>query len=464
MPASEQESINAALRSLPSVDRLLEDPRLVALAQDYSRAGVAHLVRRELEEARNAVRNGAPASPAEALVAAVLRRAHHTWTPWPRRVINATGVILHTNLGRAPVSAAAAEAAVEAARGYTDLEMDMASGKRGSRHAHVSELLTQITGAENGIAVNNNATAVLLGLSALAAGREVIVSRGEAVEIGGGFRIPDVLAQSGTTLVEVGTTNRTYTRDYEQAITPNTAALLKVHRSNFTLTGFTHDVALEELVALGRRHNLAVLHDLGSGCLLDTARYCMDREPTVQESVSAGAGVVFFSGDKLLGGPQAGIAVGKAESIAALARHPLARAVRMDKMTLAALSTTLTAYVKETAEEEIPVWRMISAPAEALEARARTWCDAVGEGELREARSTVGGGSLPGQTLPTTVLALTPSCGPDEFCRRLRHAGTPVVARIERGDALLDPRTVLPTEDPMVIDALKAAARGATEA
>ena len=452
-------SVNAELRSLPSVDRLLEDPHLSSLAREYSHALVLDLVRRQLEEARDAVRRGALAAPSEALVAAVLRRARQAWMPWPRRVINATGVILHTNLGRAPLSDAATEAAAEAARGYTDLEMDMASGKRGSRQAHVSELLRQVTGAESGLAVNNNATAVLLGLSALATGREVIVSRGEAVEIGGGFRIPDVLAQSGTTLVEVGTTNRTYTRDYEQAITPNTAALLKVHRSNFTLTGFTSDVALKDLVALGRRHGVAVLHDLGSGCLLDTARYGLDREPTVQESVSAGADVVFFSGDKLLGGPQAGIAVGKSERIATLSRHPLARAARMDKMTLAALSATLTAYVKETAEEEIPVWRMISAAAEALRARAGAWRNVIGDGELREARSTVGGGSLPGQTVPTTVLAFSPSCGPDEFCRRLRQAGTPVVARIEHGHVLLDPRTVLPAEDPKVIDALEAATR-----
>jgi len=450
-------STNAQLRSLPGVDRLLEDPRLRALADDYSHAVTADLVRRELEEARNAVRQGAPAPAGDALIAAVLRRAHRTWAPWPARVINATGVILHTNLGRAPMSEAAVRAADEAARGYTNLEMDMESGKRGSRQAHVSELLRQVTGAESGIAVNNNATAVLLGLSALAAGGEVIVSRGEAVEIGGGFRIPDVLAQSGTTLVEVGTTNRTYVRDYEQAITPDTAALLKVHRSNFTLTGFTHDVALEELVGLGRGRDLPVLHDLGSGCLLDTARYGMDHEPTVQESVSADADVVFFSGDKLLGGPQAGIAVGRSERIALLARHPLARAVRLDKTALAALSATLTAYVMETAAEDIPIWRMISSPPEALAAQARRWREALGTGELREARSPVGGGSLPGQTIPTTVLALSPSCGPDRFSRHLRQAATPVVARIERGDVLLDPRTVLPGEDEAVIEALRAA-------
>ena len=448
---------NAELRSLPSVDRLLEDPRLRVLADDYSHAVVADLVRRELEEARNAVRRGTSAPACDSLIAAVLRRARQTWAPWPAHVINATGVILHTNMGRAPMSEAAARASDEAARGYTNLEMDMETGKRGSRQAHISELLRQVTGAESGIAVNNNATAVLLGLSALASGGEVIVSRGEAVEIGGGFRIPDVLAQSGTTLVEVGTTNRTYIRDYEQAITPDTAALLKVHRSNFTLAGFTHDATLEELVALGRDRDLPVLHDLGSGCLLDTARYGMDHEPTVQESVSAGADVVFFSGDKLLGGPQAGIAVGRSEHIEPLARHPLARAVRMDKTTLAALSATLTAYVTEKAEEDIPIWRMISASSEALAARARRWQEALGAGELRESRSPVGGGSLPGQTIPTTVLTLSPSCGPDRFCHRLRQATTPVVARIERGDVLLDPRTVLPGEDETVIEALRAA-------
>jgi len=450
-------SANPELRSLPSVDRLLDHPLLAALAGAYSRDAVAALIRQELENARQAIRSGAAAPTSHQLAEAIERRAGEAWSPWPRQVINATGVVLHTNLGRAPLSGAAVRAAADAAGGYSDLEMNMTSGKRGSRTAHISRLLHQTTGAEAGIAVNNNATAVLLGLTAMAAGREVIISRGEAVEIGGGFRIPDVLRQSGTILVEVGTTNRTYASDYEAAITPDTAAILKVHRSNFTVSGFTHDAELEELVAIGRSHEVSVLHDLGSGSLLDTARYGMAHEPTVQESVSAGADVVFFSGDKLLGGPQAGLAVGASESIELLARHPLARAIRPDKMILAALAATLTAYLKPSPEEEIPVWRMLSASVEALEARATAWRDTAGHGEIRQTLSAVGGGSLPGQTLPSIALAITPTSGADELCRRLRGAAPPVLARIEDDRVLLDPRTVLPDQDSLVINAVKTA-------
>ena len=279
--------------------------------------------------------------------------------PAPRQVINATGVIIHTNLGRAPLSPAAIEAMTQAARGYTDLEMDLSTGRRGSRQAHLQSLLQQVTGAEEALAVNNNASAILLGLSALSVGKEVIVSRAEAVELGGGFRIPEVLKQSGAKLIDVGTTNRTYLRDYEDAITENTAALLKVHTSNFRVEGFTSEVEPSELVALSKEKGIPVLHDVGSGALLPTEAYGLAHEPTPQESIAAGVGLVFFSGDKLLGGPQSGMVVGTSELVRRLERHPLARAIRIDKMSLAGLTATLLHYLKQEAESEIPIWRMI---------------------------------------------------------------------------------------------------------
>ncbi len=455
---------SSSLRSLPSVDQVLQDPRLASLAGSFSRAAVTALVRRQLDEARSNARGGQQASGQETIVAGVLERAKKSWAPWPRRAINATGVVLHTNLGRAPLSAGAIEAAASAAAGYSDLELDLDTGKRGSRQSHIGELLAQVTEAETGIAVNNNASAVLLVLSAMASGREVIVSRGEAVEIGGGFRVPDVMRQSGATLVEVGTTNRTYARDYEAAITERTAAILKVHPSNFSVTGFTHFPDIAELTEIGRRRNVPVLYDLGSGCLLDTARFGLTHEPTAQESVAAGVSVTMFSGDKLLGGPQAGVITGHTALVRSIEKHPLARAVRIDKMTLAALSATLLSYIKGVAEQEVPVWRMISTPLDELEVRAKAWREGAGLGAIREAKSTIGGGSLPGQEMPTRALVIKAGApGPDAFCALLRQADRPVIARIESEDVMLDPRTVLPDEDALVVAALNSAGRsGAT--
>jgi len=308
--------------------------------------------------------------------------------------------------------------------------------------------------------VNNNASAIMLGLSAVAGPggpREVIVSRGEGVEIGGGFRIPDVLRQSGATLVEVGTTNRTYVRDYASAINENTAAILKVHPSNFRVIGFTHEAELDELVTLGRERGVPVLNDLGSGCLLDTTQYGLAPEPTVQQSVNAGVELSFFSGDKLIGGPQAGIIAGNAEWVERLGRHPLARAVRIDKMGLAALSATLTSFLKEKAHEEIPVWRMISMSVDTITETAEGWLKEIDSPavSLREGQSTVGGGSLPGETLTTTLLAITPPDSPDAFARRLRSGPTPVIARIEDDVIVLDPRTVSDGQSAAVVEAVK---------
>ena len=311
-------------RDLPGVETVMATAALEDLAQVYSRPWLVGLVRGQLQVARDAIGKGSASPTAAEVVEGVRWAVKNITSPSPRPVINATGVVIHTNLGRAPLSREAIDAATQASHGYSDLELDLETGKRGSRQAHLQVLLRQLTGAEAGLAVNNNASAVLLGLSALAAGKAVIVSRGEAVEIGGGFRIPDVLVQSGASLVDVGTTNRTYARDYENAVTEETAAFLKAHASNFRVEGFTAAVEPAELVELGQRHQIPVLHDVGSGCLLNTEKYGIAHEPTPQESVKAGIGLTFFSGDKLLGGPQAGIVVGTRELVGRLERHPLA--------------------------------------------------------------------------------------------------------------------------------------------
>jgi L-seryl-tRNA(Ser) seleniumtransferase len=334
-------------------------------------------------------------------------------------------------------------------------------GRRGSRYDAVAALLQQLTGAEAALAVNNNAGAMLLGLAAVAQGREVIVSRGESAEIGGGFRIPDVLVQSGARLVEVGTVNRTYAHDYAQAITPDTAAILVVHRSNFQVVGFTAQPSLSELATVAVERGVPLLHDLGSGALLDTAAYHLGHEPTPQESIATGVALAFFSGDKLLGGPQAGIVVGKNDLVQRLARHPLTRALRADKMTLAALHATLLHYLKGEAEDQVPIWRMIAATAEELEGRARSWADQVGTGaEVAQGESTLGAGSLPGNVLPTWLLRVGSSRladGPEGLARSLRLGSPPVMVRIEDGHVLLDPRTVPPDEDASLVEAVRQA-------
>jgi len=439
----------------------LAQPELKELADALPQDTVTNLVRHQLDSARAAIKGGAEAPGTAALAAAVVEHARDLWHPRPQPVINATGVVIHTNLGRAPLSGDALNAIRRVAEGYSDLEYDLAEGERGSRHSHVEELLRQLTGAEAAMVVNNNASAMLLALSSLATGREVIVSRGEAVEIGGGFRVPDVLRQSGATLVEVGTTNRTYPRDFENAITSQTAAFLSVHASNFKVVGFTNAPELADLVTLAHQHELLLLHDLGSGCLLDTADYGMAHEPTPQESISAGSDVALFSGDKLLGGPQAGIAVGKAEVIQRMARHPLARAVRIDKLSLAALTATLVHYLKGEAAEKVPVWAMIASTNEELQERSAIWARTVGKrGTSVEGESTVGGGSLPGETLPTWLLALDSEGipgGATELARRLRQGTPSVVARVQDEKVMLDPRTVSLDEEPQLLVALAAA-------
>ena len=452
--------MSSAYRELPSVDRLVGQASLRTAAGELGAEVLAAAARAELDRQRAAIAAGAAAAGIESIVEAVAARAYASLRPSLRPVINATGVIIHTNLGRAPLSAAAVAAMAAVGRGYSSLEFDLEAGGRGSRAAHVEPLLCRLTGAEAALAVGNNAAAVLFVLSAFARDREVVISRGQLVEIGGGFRIPDVMRQSGARLVEVGTTNRTYLRDYTEAVTPETAALLRVHASNFRVVGFTEAVALKSLAVLARERRLLLIDDLGSGCLLDTTPFGLAAEPRVQESLAAGADLVLFSGDKLLGGPQAGIILGKSELIEALRRHPLARALRPDKATIAALGATLSHYVVGDAVEQVPVWRMIALPPATVDRRARRWARAVGAGAtVIEGRSMVGGGSLPEESLPTRLLALPPQAGAgvEELARRLRQSDPPVVGRVEHDRLLLDPRTVDPGDDARVIHALKAA-------
>jgi L-seryl-tRNA(Ser) seleniumtransferase len=438
-------------RDLPSVDRLLADPRV----RDLPRNLALHAAREVLDEVRRAALNGGWPGSLDELPELVARRVDRAAEPRLRPVINATGVIIHTNLGRAPLSHSALQAAKEAAEGYSNLEYELDAGERGSRHALVSDMLKRLTGAEDALVTNNNAAAVLLILAALANGRQAIISRGQLIEIGGGFRIPDVMRQSGVELVEVGTTNRTYAHDYENAISERTALLLSVHASNFLQLGFVHQPTLADLVAVGVRGGVPIVEDLGSGSLLDTARFGLAREPLVQDSVQAGVDLVCFSGDKLLGGPQAGIVVGQAAAIATLRKHPLMRAIRPDKLTLASLSATLVHYVRGEAEREVPVWRMLSATDAELQRRARGLAERLG-GEAVSTESAVGGGTLPGQTQPSWAVALSAQSA-DQLAASLRRSQLPVVGRVERERVLLDVRTVLPEQDALLEAAVRSA-------
>ncbi len=468
-------------RGLPSVDSLLRHETVSALAGQVSDDQLTAYVRAVIDGARDRIASGEADMPvdvevldtevfnAEALASEVVARVRQTSTPSLVSVINASGVIIHTNLGRAPLSEETIAAMEAVSRGYSNLEFDLDEGERGSRYTHLEPALRQLTGAEAAIAVNNNASALLLILSVFAeqraegeAPREVIISRGQAVEIGGGFRIPDVMAQSGVRLVEVGTTNRTYLRDYERAITPQTAAVMRVHASNFRVVGFTEAPSLRDLGRVAHEHGLALLDDLGSGCLLETTQFGLAAEPTVAQSLAAGADVCMFSGDKLLGGPQAGIIAGRGDLVEAARRHPLARAVRMDKTTIAGLHATLLHYLRGEALTQVPVWRMIAAPVEEIEARAKRWKRSLGgTAKVVDGRSMVGGGSLPEESLPTKLLSVAgKGAWVTGLARRLRAGEPPVVGRIESDALLLDPRTVAPAEDAELIAAMKKALSG----
>jgi L-seryl-tRNA(Ser) seleniumtransferase len=450
--------VSDAFRSLPSVERL------VTAGLNGSGNGQAHpidvaLAREVLESARARIRLGEPAPSLESLALELGRRKEGTIRSPLRQVINASGVIIHTNLGRAPLSTRALDAVEQAGRGYSNLEYELEPGRRGSRHEHCGDLLARLTGAPASVVVNNNAAAVLLILAALAVGREVVISRGELVEIGGGFRIPDVLEQSGARLVEVGTTNRTYAHDYESAVGPETAALMRVHSSNFRVIGFTHRPSLEELVSISRAHDIPVIEDLGSGSLIDSAPFGVPTEPTVQTSIGAGVDLVCFSGDKLLGGPQAGIVVGRADLVQRLKRHPLMRALRPDKLTIAALAATLTEYIDGSATRSIPVWQMISTTVSELQSRAESILAACPSASSRleviDGRSAIGGGALPEETLPTRLIRISvPEMSATELAGRLRRRNPSIIGRIEDDKVVLDLRTVDPSEDGEIVQAM----------
>jgi L-seryl-tRNA(Ser) seleniumtransferase len=457
------------LRQLPAVDELLRRPDLQALLSGLSRPFAAEVIRPVLAAARQEILSLPTASLDREFDEAGFRQRlagalESARRPSLTRVVNATGVIVHTNLGRSPLGAAAQEAILKAARSYSNLEYDLKAGGRGSRQSHLEALLTELTRAEAALVVNNNAAAVMLALNSLAAGREVIISRGQLVEIGGSFRMPDVMAASGAVLREVGTTNKTYLKDYEQAITGNTALLLKVHPSNFRIVGFTKEVALPDLVALGRRYGLRVMEDLGSGCFVDLSRFGLEKEPTVQEAAASGADLITFSGDKLLGGPQAGIILANREVVALLKQNPLLRALRPDKLTLAGLEATLRLYRDEPrALAELPTLAMLIQPLEEVERRARrlarllkrTFAGRLNV-EVRESVSRVGGGALPQEPLPSRALAVAlPPLAAHQLEARLRQADIPIIARVEHETLLLDVRTLLPHDTPALLAGLR---------
>ena len=462
----------ALLRQVPSVDELLLRPRVTALGNKVQRKFLVETVRGVLAEVRREIVSGSNFAEnrliPEALEQRIVEAVEQELAPSLKGVINASGVILHTNLGRAPLPAAILEELQKTATQYSNLEYDVAAGARGKRDTHTSRLVERLTGAEAAIVVNNCAAALLVSLAALASGGEVIVSRGELIEIGDSFRIPEIMEQSGATLREVGTTNRTRIGDYENALNEKTRVILRVHPSNFTVSGFTEKPEVEELIALGKRTGLPVVEDLGSGCLADLSPFGIS-EPTANESIEAGFSLVLFSGDKMLAGPQAGIIAGKKELVQKVRRHPLFRALRVDKLTIVAMEVTLHAYLRG-AWNEIPALRMMRWTKEEMASRTTAFHDTLlaratntdAEIEVAEGRSLVGGGSTPAQSLPTMILRIaSPRYSGSELEARLRLTGgnMPVIARIEDDRLLLDLRTVFPEQEPALLDTLLAALR-----
>jgi len=440
-------------RSIPSVDHLLNLPDMAPLLEEYGHAWCVSAIRSVLDQLRQPTKDSVPVLDDHIILQEVETVLNKETELTLRSVINATGVILHTNLGRAPLSESALEAIREIAGGYSSLEYDLKKGKRGKRDIHAADLLSKLTGAEGALVVNNNAGAVMLTLAALANHKKVAISRSQLVEIGGGFRIPEVMRLSGAKLLEIGTTNRTHLKDYEEAVEDGANLFLLAHQSNFKIIGFTTMPLLTEISTLAKANSLPVVYDLGSGALLDVNEFGLENELTVQQALKEGADLVCFSGDKLLGGPQAGLIVGKADLIAKIRTHPFYRALRADKLCLAALNATLLEYLKGKAEEEVPVITMLSQKPEKLKERARHWQAHLGTGEVVESNSTIGGGSLPEQELQTWCLAITPNSA-KRFTSRLRQFNPPVIARIENEKVLLDPRTVLPKDEEILLSHL----------
>ncbi|MBI3409475.1 MAG: L-seryl-tRNA(Sec) selenium transferase [Planctomycetes bacterium] len=455
-------------RNLPAVHEILDSSILGDLKARHDHELIAAAVRQALDELRSRISNGEPLNgevSAESLAGLVEKRLEAQLRSKLRTVINATGIVLHTNLGRAPIAEGAAKAAYEAARGYLNLEMDLETGKRSSRQDAIREWVCRLTGAESATAVNNNAAATVIALRALCAGKEVVVSRGQLIEIGGSFRIPEIMAVSGAILREVGTTNITRLGDYEKAIGPNTAALMRIHPSNYRVSGFTKSVSLTDLVTLARKHNLKVIDDIGSGAVIDFKRFGFAGEPMARASIADGADLTLFSGDKLLGGPQAGILAGRVECIQRIEKDPLMRAMRLDKMTLAALEATLRLYLNEVrALQEVPGLRMLSVPLSELRMRAeslaREIANIAGVRNViaREDVAYVGGGSLPDQKMPTWVVEIeAKSIGDAELALRLRVGDPAIVGRVQDGKIVFDLRTIFPHQSADVIEGVRKA-------
>ncbi|MDY6880033.1 MAG: L-seryl-tRNA(Sec) selenium transferase [Thermodesulfobacteriota bacterium] len=461
----------ALFKRIPGVDRLLESPKVKDREQRYPRSLILLAINQALEDLRSAIRKGTVEKESDLdmdhVADLVVSRLRVLSRPSLRPVINATGVVVHTNLGRSPLAEKALKKFRPVAGGYSNLEYDLHEGKRGSRHDHVEEILKELTSAEAAMVVNNNAAAVFVSLETLARGREVIVSRGQLVEIGGSFRIPDVMRKSGAKMVEVGTTNKTHLADYETAINPDTALLLKVHTSNFQVIGFTEEVPMSDLAALARKYNIPVMEDLGSGCLIDFSEYGLKKEPTAQESLALGASLVTFSGDKLLGGPQAGIILGREDLVASIKKNQLSRALRIDKLTLLALEETLRIYRdKEAAVREIPTLKMICQPERSLAKKADRLLKLIGRIKtdhfsigLTEGHSMVGGGALPLLELPTRLLYLAPKKTSARSLEVwLRSYDPPVITRVEKERVFFDVRTIQERELKIVAEAVNSLA------
>jgi L-seryl-tRNA(Ser) seleniumtransferase len=448
------------LRKLPAVEKVLADPGLKTAIERYSHPIVTEAVRSVIDNLRAEVTAGGKVPEFTSLAERVKRQLAEEWPGFLEPVINATGIVLHTNLGRAPLSRATVETLSHLLGGYYALELDLATGERGVRARQMEKLVCMVTGAESALVVNNNAAAVLLVLSTLAKGKEVIVSRGELVQIGGGFRVPEIMAESGAFLREVGTTNQTFARDFENAINDNTGMLLIVHRSNFALRGFTHDATLAELKELAKNFELPLVYDLGSGALGDTAAYGMTHEPTIGEALASGADVVCVSGDKLLGGPQCGIILGKKQYIARLRKHPLLRAVRVDKYAAIALSATLLQYLKGKVNE-LPAYRMLGTSLKTLIERSCSLVEQLADSgisaEVIDGQSLAGGGSLPDEALPTKLVSIKVNASLEDFSRRLRLGSPPVLGRSLVGRFVFDLRTVFPDQDNDLLNAIVAA-------
>jgi len=473
-----EDNIRKHLRTLPSVDRILQQDRVNSLLEKYPRWLVVKTAQIVVDEERKKILRSDPdlisgdSITTEILSEKVSERISVVGQLSLRSVINATGVIVHTNLGRSLLNREVLQNLVTVASNFSNLEYNLDEGERGSRYSHVEEILCELTGAEAALVVNNNAGAVLLSLSTIATGREVIVSRGQLVEIGGSFRIPDVMRNSGAHLVEVGATNKTHLKDYQSAITEDTALLLKVHTSNFQVIGFTSEVKLEELVRLGKERSIPVMEDLGSGCFIDLGRFGLSREPTVQEAIKTGVDVITFSGDKLLGGPQAGIILGKETVIKKIRENPINRALRIDKLTLAALESTLRIYMEgDNAVEKIPTLRMLTLPYKEIEKRAkrlyrmlRKESSGAFHVEIMDDNSRVGGGALPLQDLPTKVISIKPiNLSVGDLMERLRMYRPPIITRIDDDRLLLDVRTLQKGESKIIEGAIKSILRDNAE-